>query len=201
VTIAPAAGSEFRSLTPRKPRADAERNRDKLLQAAKAAFAASGTDISLEDIARRAGLGTGTFYRHFPTREAIIAAVYHREVRHLAEAATRLLATMAPGAALHEWMRLFVDYIATKKLIAPALAGMQGGNSALAASAGAQIAPALAALVAGGIAAGEIRADAEPADLLRALIGFTYGNNAPEWQRSAYRLIGILMAGLRVPPG
>ena len=199
MTIAPGAGSGTR--TPRKPRADAERNRDKLLEAAKAAFAQSGIDVSLEDIARRAGLGTGTFYRHFPTREAIIAAVYQREVQQLADSATRLLATRAPADALQDWMRSFVDYIATKKIIAPALGAMPGGASALAAASGAKIAGALSALVTRGIGAGEIRADAEPDDLLRALIGFTYGNSAPEWQASAHRLIGIVMAGLRVRAG
>ncbi len=198
MTIAPVDDPEPRIAPPRKPRADAERNRDKLLEAAKIAFAQGGIDISLEDIARRAGVGTGTFYRHFPTREAIIAAVYQREVQQLAESATRLLATTGPAEALHAWMRLFVDYIATKKIIAPALGALPGGASALAAASGAKITGAIAALVRNGIAAGNIRADAEPDDLLRALIGFTYGNSAPEWQASAHRLIDILMAGLRV---
>ena len=182
----------------RKPRADAERNREKLLEAAKAAFADSGTDISLDEIARRAGVGTGTFYRHFPTRDAIVGAVYQREVQQLASAATRLLDSHEPADALHEWMKLFVDYIATKKLIAPAL-GAIAGASALYASSGTQITGAIAALVTRAIEAGQIRADADPTDLLRALIGFTYGNTTPGWEPSARRLITILMAGLRTP--
>ena len=105
----------------RKPRADGRRNRERLVEAAKAAFAELGVDVSLDEIARRTGVGIGTLYRHFPTRDAIVAAVYRREVEQLAGAAERLLGSLSPGAALHEWMRLFVDYIATKKVIASAL--------------------------------------------------------------------------------
>src|SRR5580658_7642845 len=104
----------------RKPRADAMRNREHLLEIAKLAFADAGADVSLEEIARRAGVGIGTLYRHFPTRGAVVEAVYRREVRQLASAAERLLAEGPPGEALHQWMRLFVDYIATKKVIASA---------------------------------------------------------------------------------
>jgi len=112
---------EERQATRRKPRADSVRNRERLMEAAKAGFADVGPDVSLEDIARRAGVGIGTLYRHFPSRDAIVEAVYRREVQQLADAATRLVETMAPGEALHACMRLFVDYIATKRLIAPAL--------------------------------------------------------------------------------
>ncbi|WP_372784371.1 TetR/AcrR family transcriptional regulator [Phenylobacterium sp.] len=180
----------------RKPRADAERNRERLIDAAKAAFADKGPDVSLEEIARRAGVGIGTLYRHFPTRDAIVEAVYRREVRQLAEAATRLLETRPPGEALHEWMRLFVDYIATKKVIASALGAIVGGAELYAAS-GAQIIGAMSLLVRRAADSGDIRADADPEDLLRALVGFTYGNASPGWQPSALRLIDILMDGLR----
>ena len=115
---ASAAGTEEAAEPARKPRADGQRNRERLMEAAKAAFAEVGADVSLEEIARRAGVGIGTLYRHFPTRDAIVEAVYRREVEQLADAATRLIGSMPPGEALHEWMRLFVDYIATKKLIA-----------------------------------------------------------------------------------
>ncbi len=124
----------------RKPRADAQRNRDRLLKAAKAAFADAGADVSLDEIARRAGVGIGTFYRHFPSRNAIVEAVYQREVQQLAEAATRLIGSLPPGEALREWMRLFVDYIATKKVIAPVLKSMVGGASELYATSGARTA-------------------------------------------------------------
>jgi AcrR family transcriptional regulator len=184
----------------RKPRADALRNRDRLLAAAKLSFAGAGADVSLDEIARRAGVGIGTLYRHFPTREAIVEAVYRREVEQLADAANRLTAMVPPGEALHAWMRLFVDYVATKRVIAPALKAMVGGSSELYASSGARIANAMAAMVERARAAGEIRADADPADLLRALAGFTHFNAGADWEASVRRLIDILMDGLRSKP-
>ncbi len=184
----------------RKPRADAMRNRERLLATAKAAFADLGAEVSLDEIARRAGVGIGTLYRHFPTRDAIVEAVYRREVEQLADSATRLLNTLPPGEALHEWMRLFVDYIATKKVMASALGSIGGGVTALFASSGALITEAMALLVSRAATAGEIRSDIDPNDLLRALAGFTYGNTSPGWQASALRLIDILMNGLRQPP-
>jgi AcrR family transcriptional regulator len=184
---------------PRKPRADAERNRERLLEVAKAAFAEVGADVSLDEIARRAGLGIGTLYRRFPTRDAIVEAVYRREVEQLADAAARLIARLPPGEALREWMRLFVDYVAAKKVIAPALNLIVGGASELYASTRTRITEAMSLLVERARASGDIRADADPADLLRALAGFTHFNTAPGWEASARRLIDILMDGLRSP--
>jgi AcrR family transcriptional regulator len=181
----------------RKQRADAQRNRERLLEVAKAAFADEGPDVSLDEIARRAGVGIGTVYRHFPTRDAIVEAVYRREVEQLAGSATRLLGSLSPIDALHEWMRLFVDYIATKKVIASALSSTVGGPSELYESSRTQITDAMFLLVDRAGAAGEIRPDVDPNDLLRALAGFTYGNTSPGWQASALRLIEILMDGLR----
>ncbi len=183
----------------RKPRADALRNRERLVDVAKAAFAEAGPDVSLDEIARRAGVGIGTLYRHFPTRDAVVEAVYRREVRQLAEAAARLLASAPAGEALHQWMRLFVDYIATKKVMASALGAIVGGLSELYAASGAQITEAMSLLVRRAAESGDIRADVDPDDLLRALVGFTYGNGSPGWQASALRLIDILMDGLRPP--
>jgi AcrR family transcriptional regulator len=181
----------------RKPRADGQRNRERLIEAAKAAFAEVGADVSLDEIARRAGVGIGTLYRHFPTRDAIVAAVYRREVQQLAGSAARLLGAMSPGEALHQWMRLFVDYIATKKVIAQALSSIVGGTTDLYAASGVQITDAMTLLVTRAAAAGDIRADIDPGDLLRALAGFTYGASGPGWQASALRLIDILMDGLK----
>ena len=178
----------------RKPRADAQRNRERLVDAAKAAFAEAGAEVSLEEIARRAGVGIGTLYRHFPTRDAVVAAVYRREVQQMADAAARLLTSSAPGEALHEWMRLFVDYIATKKVVASALGSMAGE---IYASSGLRIIDAITLLVERALAAGDIRTDADPNDILRALVGFTYGNAGPGWEASAHRLVDILMDGLR----
>lgn len=181
----------------RKPRADAQRNRERLLEVAKTAFTEVGADVSLEEIARRAQVGIGTLYRHFPNRDAIVEAVYRREVAQLAEAAVRLQAERAPVEALRQWMHVFVDYIATKKVIAPALGALSGGTSELFAASGASFNQAMAQLVRGAVQAGEIRPDADPGDLFRALIGFTYGAASPDWQASAVRLIDILIDGLR----
>ena len=181
---------------PRKPRADGLRNRERLVEAAKAGFAETGADVSLDQIARRAGVGIGTLYRHFPTREAVVEAVYRREVQQLADAAARLVESHPPGEALHAWMRLFIDYVATKKVIAPAL-GAIGGVSELYAASGTRITDAVTLLVGRARAAGAIRPDVEPADVLRGLFGLTYGNTDPGWQASARRLIDILMDGLR----
>jgi AcrR family transcriptional regulator len=183
----------------RKPRADARRNRERLVDAAKAAFAEGGAEVSLEEIARRARVGIGTLYRHFPSRDAVLAAVYRREVQQMADAADRLLTSEAPAEALHEWMRLFVDYIATKKVIAPALGSFAGGAAGISAASGLSIVDAVTRLVERARAAGDIRPDTDPADIGRALIGFTYGNAGAGWEASALRLIDILMDGLRTP--
>jgi AcrR family transcriptional regulator len=182
----------------RKPRADALRNRELLIDVAKRAFAEVGPNVSLEEIARRAEVGIGTLYRHFPTRDDIIAAVYRREVTQLADAAKRLLETRPAGEALHEWLRLFVDYIATKKVIAPALASMTGGTSAIYESSIELMKGAIAELVEKAIEAGDIRPDVEPFDLVQALGSFALGvSTSPGWEARTLRLIDILMDGLR----
>src|SRR5580704_18157129 len=114
---------------PRKPRADAQRNRERILEVAKDAFTRSNGDINLDDVAKQAGVGAGTLYRHFPTRDALLEAVYRTEVEKLAAAERRLTETMPPIEALRAWMLLFVDYIAAKQIIAPALNTMVGGPS------------------------------------------------------------------------
>jgi AcrR family transcriptional regulator len=185
----------------RKPRADARRNRDVLLEAAKATFAEVGAEASLDEIARRAGVGIGTLYRHFPTRDAIVEAVYRREVQQLADAAPRLIESVAPAEALRAWMRLFVDYVAAKKVIAPALKSLVGGGSALYADSGTRITEAMALLVERARASGDIRPNADSADLLRALVGFAYVNSAPDLEASARRLIDLLIDGLKSQRG
>jgi AcrR family transcriptional regulator len=183
----------------RKPRADAQRNRERLIDVAKAAFAEAGPDVSLEEIARRAGVGIGTLYRHFPTRDAIVEAVYRRAVQQLADSAQRLLDNRPPIEALREWLKLFVDYMATKKVIAPALGSMAGGASALYESSGVHMRSAVDRLVAAAIAAGDIRTDVEAADVMQALVGFALSASGPDWEARTLRLIDILMDGLRRP--
>jgi AcrR family transcriptional regulator len=179
-------------------RADAARNRERLLEVAKTAFAAHGPDVSLEAIARRAGVGIGTLYRHFPTREAIVEAVYRREVEQLAASADRLLAELPPGEALRQWMRLFIDYFATKKAVAPALAAMVGGT-AIFRSSGDAIRAAIGKLLDRAIASGDVRADIDPADVMQALSGLAYNIAGSDWRDRALRLVDIVVAGLRPP--
>jgi AcrR family transcriptional regulator len=188
--------------TARRPRADAERNRERLLAAAKAAFAEEGAEVSLEAVARRAGVGIGTLYRRFPDREALLAAVYDREFQQFADAGERLMASTSAAQALEDWARLFVDYIATKKVIAPALTALAGQPPRPEPSAWDRMMGTMRALVDQAIEQGEIRPDANADDLFFALGGITYGNASPNWRESAGRLIGVLMDGLRTrPPG
>ncbi|THD65931.1 TetR/AcrR family transcriptional regulator [Phenylobacterium sp.] len=181
----------------RKPRADAQRNRERLIDEAKAAFANVGPDVSLEEIARRAEVGIGTLYRHFPSRDAIVEAVYRREVEQLADAAQRLLDSRPSVDALHEWLKLLVSYMVTKKVIGPALGTMASGASELYESSGALIRAAVTLLVERAVASGEIRADVEAEDLMQAMTGFSSGVSSPGWAARTLRLIDILMDGLR----
>jgi AcrR family transcriptional regulator len=181
----------------RKPRADAKRNRDRVLEVAKQAFTRSGADASLDDIAKQAGVGAGTLYRHFPSREALIEAVYRTEVEKLAAAERNFAETMPPIEALRAWMLLFVDYIATKKIIAPALNTLVGGHAKVFEASYSQIWEAIRALVKRAIKSGDIRKDLDPIDLLRALIGVSNVASSPDWQQSARRLVDILITGSR----
>ena len=181
----------------RKTRTDAQRNRERILEVAKEAFARSGANTSLDDVARQAGVGAGTLYRHFPTRDALLEAVYHTEVAKLAAAERELSAKLPPIEALRAWMVLFVDYIAEKHIIAPALNTFVGGPSKLYESSRAQIRDAIESLVKRAIKSGDIRSDLDAFDLLRALIGVSNVASAPDWQQSAKRLVDILILGSR----
>jgi AcrR family transcriptional regulator len=186
------------SLPPgRKPRSDAQQNRDRILEVAKAGFTRLGADASLDDIAKQAGVGPGTLYRHFPTRDALIEAVYHTEVEKLAAAQRELSANLPPIEALRAWMMLFVDYIATKQIIASALNSVVGGPSRLYDSSRVQVTGAIDALVGTAMKSGDIRKDLKPFDLLRALIGVSNVASGPDWQQSARRLVDILINGSR----
>jgi AcrR family transcriptional regulator len=181
----------------RKPRADAERNRDRILEVAKDAFTRFGADASLDDIAKQAGVGAGTLYRHFPSREALIESVYRTEVAKLAAAARTFADAMPPVEALRAWMMLFVDYIAAKKIIAPVLNTLLGETSKVYESTHGQVWDAIRSLVKRAIKSGDIRKDLDPIDLLRALIGVSNVASSPDWQQSARRLVDILITGSR----
>jgi AcrR family transcriptional regulator len=181
----------------RKPRADAQRNRERILEAAKEAFTRSGANTSLDDIAKQSGVGPGTLYRHFPTREALLEAVYRTEVEKLAAAERKFAQAMPPIEALRAWMLLFVDYIAAKHIIAPALNTLLGGASKLYEGTRPQIQGAVEALVKRAIKSGDMRKDLDPFDLLRALVGVSNVASGPDWKQSARRLVDILITGSR----
>jgi AcrR family transcriptional regulator len=183
--------------TTRRPRADALRNHERVLEAAKAVFSAGGPEASLEAVARRAGVGIGTLYRHFPTREAVFEAVYRREVEQLADLAEQLTATAAPTEALRRWLRANVEFVATKKGMSTALALAWNKSSELSAYSFDRLTKAVGALLDRAVAAGEIRADVSPEDLLRALVGMCYFHDQPGWQANVLRLVDVLVDGLR----
>ena len=183
--------------TVRKPRADAERNRARLLETAKAVFAEKGSAASLDEIARIAGVGAGTLYRHFPARDALVAAVYRNETEQLVAAANRLAETHPPVIALREWLLLFVDYMATKHGMHEVLNSIVGGASDLYSASTAQVKQAIAKLVDRALASGDIRLDLDPLDLLRALAGVANIGLGPGGERAAKNLVDILIAGVR----
>jgi AcrR family transcriptional regulator len=183
--------------TARKPRADALRNHERLLEAAKTVFSQGGTEASLEAVAKCAGVGIGTLYRHFPTREALYEAVYRREVQHLACLAEDLMADAEPTEALRQWMRSNVEFVATKKGMTMALAIAVQSTSNLAAHTLQQLVTAIGGLLDRAVKAGEIRDDIGPEDLLRALVGMCYMHDKPGWQARVLPLVDVLVDGLR----
>src|SRR2546430_13064446 len=158
----------------RKPHSDAQQDRDRILEVAKRAFTRTGAQASLDDIAKQGGVGRGTLYRHFPTRDALIEAVYHTEVEKLGAAQRELSANLPPIEALRAWMMLFIDYIATKQIIASALNSVVGGPSRLYDSSRVQGSGAIDALARTAKKSGDISKDLEPFDLPRALSGVSY---------------------------
>jgi AcrR family transcriptional regulator len=181
----------------RKPRADAQRNRQRILEVAKETFTRSGANASLDDIAKVARVGPGTLYRHFPTREELLQAVYRSELEKLAAAEQKLAETLTPVEALRAWLLLFVDAIAAKQLIAPALNTLVGDHKKVFAASYAQMQEAIRALVKRAIKSGDVRKDLDPMDFIRALVGVANVTTSPDWQQSARRLVDILVTGSR----
>ncbi len=167
------------------------------MEVAKDAFTRFGADASLDDIAKQAAIGAGTLYRHFSTRDTLIEAVYRSEVEKLAASARKLSETMPPLDALRAWMLLFVDHIAAKHIIAPALNSIVGGPSRLYEGSRSLIQGAIDELVRRAKKNGDLRKDLDASDLLRALIGVSHVGFGPDWQSSARRLVEILIAGSR----
>lgn len=184
--------------TPEKPlRADAQRNREKLLAAAVDVFSEDGDDASLEAVAKRAGVGIGTLYRHFPTRDALVEAAYRAEVAHLAEAADDLLAEHAPDVALELWLDRFVEYSAAKRGMLVALRALADGHDDYFAATREQITGALTRLLDAAQAAGTVRKDVEAGDIFRATKAIFVMSEDDDWQPNARKLLALLMDGLR----
>jgi AcrR family transcriptional regulator len=179
----------------RKARADATRNRERILEVAKEVFARDGASASLDDIARRSEIGSGTLYRHFPTRDALVEAVYRSEVEKLAAAEQRFAAAMPPLEALRAWMFLFIDHVAEKKLIIPAMDTVAGGSMRMIEGARGLIHTSFVTSVKRAIASGDLRADTDPDDFLRALVGVFHTTAMPGWEQSGRRIVDILLAG------
>ncbi len=193
-TPAAASTGEARPL-----RADARRNHDALLVSAGEVFTERGVDVPLEDIARRAGVGIGTLYRHFPTRDALIEAVYRREVETLCVGVESLLAAHPghPDAALEAWMGDFAGYVARKRGMAMALKAVLGADSTIFAESHEQLRTALDTLVGAAAQAGTIRSDIDTGDLMRAVGGICMATDTPGWRDRTGRLVSLLMDGLR----
>jgi AcrR family transcriptional regulator len=184
----------------RQPRADAQRNRERILEIAKAVFTRDGATASLDDIARQAVVGPGTLYRHFPTRDSLIEAVYSSEVEKLAAAEQSFAATMPPLETLRAWMLLFIEHVASKKLIMPAMETVPGGSVRLIEGARSLIHNTFVGSVKRAIASGDLRADTNPDDFVRALVGVFHTTALPGWEESARRIVDILIAGSRSTP-
>lgn len=183
-------------------RADARENREKLLATARERFAAAGPEASLEGIARDAGVGIATVYRHFPTREALIEAVYRAEVEQVHASAGQLLSERTPADALAAWLERFVEYAATKRGLGGALKAIGAAQADLFPRTRALLLEAIGELLAAGVAAGEIRDDIGAEDVL-TMINAVWSISAepPQWVDRARRTMRVLMDGLRCGAG
>jgi AcrR family transcriptional regulator len=181
----------------RRLRADAQRNREQLLAAAVAAFSADGPDITLESIARSAGVGIGTLYRHFPSREALVDAAYRSELARLCDSVPGLLHSRPADEALRAWLELLGEYMTTKRGMTDALRMVvASGKDPFTESRGRLLA-AFAALQAAGAADGTLRADVDAADVLAIASGIWLAAGEPAQRAQARRLIDLVLDGLR----
>jgi AcrR family transcriptional regulator len=181
----------------RSLRADAQRNRDRLLEVAVRAFSQDGPDDTLDAIAKEAGVGIGTLYRHFPTREALIETAYRSELARLCDAVPDLLLAMPPDEATRAWMDRYIDYMRTKRGMAGALRAVIASGGSPYAQSRDRLITAITALLRAGATAGALRADVEPADVLASLSGVSLAAGEPAQRDQAGRLLDLLMDGLR----
>jgi AcrR family transcriptional regulator len=180
----------------KRPRADAERNRARLLDAAKAAFS-SGQIPTLEQIARDAEVGIGTLYRHFPTREALVEALYRKDLADLCAAASELLKSQPPERALRAWMDVFADYVAAKREMADALRAVFAAGSVTVSQAREELTVAVATIVDAGVADGTLRGDVRPEDVVAMIVGTFTATSLAGGQQQRARMFDLLVDAVR----
>jgi AcrR family transcriptional regulator len=181
--------------TERPLRVDAQRNREKILSTAVRVFSEEGLDVRLHRIAEEANVGTGTLYRHFPTRELLIEAAYRNELRRLCDAAPELLATMPPRQALRTWMGRFIDYATAKLGMADALRAVVDSGVIPCVHSRQMLMTALTSLLDAAAAAGTIRSDIRASDMFAALTGVALAAGTPERRDQAERLLDLILDG------
>ncbi len=184
-------------MTERPVRADAHRNRERLLESARRAFSSDADKVSLEAIARDAGVGIGTLYRHFPTREALVEAVYRAEVGRLCDSAAELLAVQQPDAALRAWMDRFGDYLTAKREMAGALRAVIASGAVTRSQTRAQMSTAVMAMLKAGASGGTLRDDVQAEDVVASLVGIFLACGQPGQRDQAGRMLDLLVDGLR----
>jgi AcrR family transcriptional regulator len=194
------AGPGAPERAPRRLRADAQRNIDSLLEAAKTVFGTSGVDAPAKQIADLAGVGVGTLYRHFPQRSDLVKAVFQREVDACANAATTLAAAHEPGAALAKWLHRYTEFLATKRGLATALHSGDPAYCALPAYFMQRLGPALGSLLEAATASGEIRAGISAKDILHAVANLCVPV-PDEGVAYSQRMVALLIDGLRYDAG
>jgi AcrR family transcriptional regulator len=184
---------------PRRPRADAERNRLRLLEAAQAAFTTASEPVTLEQVARDAEVGIGTLYRHFPTREALVEAVYRKELAALCASAAGLLAALPPERALRAWMDRFADYVTAKREMAEAITAVFASGAVTVSQARAQMTVATQAILEAGIADGTLRADVRPEDVVAMIVGCFTATSIAGGRDQLERMFDLVTDAVRRP--
>jgi AcrR family transcriptional regulator len=182
----------------KRPRADAERNRARLLDAARAAFASGRETVTLDQIARDAGVGIGTLYRHFPTREALVEALYRKELGDLCASAGELLRTHPPDRALRAWMSGFADYVTAKREMADAIRAVFASGAVTVSQARGELAAAVQVILDAGIAEGTLRAGIQPQDVVTMIVGIFTATSVAGGRGQLERMFDLLMDAIRV---
>ncbi|MFJ9855811.1 TetR/AcrR family transcriptional regulator [Streptomyces sp. NPDC101150] len=182
---------------PSPMRADARRNRERILEAAVRAFSEIGADVPIDAIAKAAGVGSGTLYRHFPTREALVEAAYRNELVRVCDSAAELLADFPPDRAMRLWMDRFIDYLAAKQGMAEALRAVVASGADPFAESLDRLSTALGSLLRAGAEAGLLRSDIDPLDVGFSLAGVSLITSAPAQRERAGRLLDLILDGLR----